>query len=274
MEKRPRVAGRRLVHGARIAVRRPAASSRVLPSFLIIGAQRGGTTSLFEYLCQHPGVCRPIEKELQFFTYRFGRGVDWYRSHFPTQAAAAGRLAFEATPYYLFHPEAPGRAASVLPEARLVALLRNPVDRAYSHHRHNVLRGTEKLSFEQALDAESERLQQSSRNGEDTSSQKRHSYVARGHYAEQLARWLEVYPREQLLVLFSEDLYRNTDETYGRVLRFLDLSPHRLPEYEVHTRGAGRSGPPLSTSTRARLEEVFAASNARLADLLGTAPPW
>lgn len=274
MTSRPRILARRAVHETRVAVRRPRAQQHLLPDFLIIGGQRCGTTSLFEYLCRHPSVCRPVEKELQFFTYRFERGVAWYRCHFPTAAAAAGRKVFEATPYYLLHDQAPARAGSVVPGARLVALLRNPTERAYSHYQHNVLRGTEPLTFEAALDAEAERLDRADDGTASVAHHKRHSYVTRGRYAEQLDRWLAFYPREQLLVLFSEDLYRDPGATYAQVLDFLGLPSHSLAEYQVHTRRGAWSGPPLAAPTRARLETSFGPHNTRLAGLLGTAPPW
>lgn len=276
MTSRARIKARRASHEMRVAVRRPTASRHVLPDFLIIGGQRCGTTSLFEYLCRHPSVCRPVEKELQFFSYRFDRGVAWYRCHFPTEKAARGRKVFEATPYYLLHDQAPSRAASVVPEARLVALLRNPTERAWSHYQHNVLRGTEVLPFEEALRAESERLDPGGDGSSDAASShhKRHSYVTRGRYAEQLDRWLAVYPRNQLLVLFSEDLYRDPGATYARVLEFLGLPGHSLAEYRAHTRRGVWDGPPLAAATRTHLEHSFAPHNARLASLLGTDLPW
>jgi len=276
MTSQARIKARRASHEMRVAVRRPTASRHVLPDFLIIGGQRCGTTSLFEYLCRHPAVCRPVEKELQFFSYRFDRGVAWYRCHFPTVKAARGRKVFEATPYYLLHDQAPSRAVSVVPEARLVALLRNPTERAWSHYQHNVLRGTEVLPFEEALRAESERLDPGGDGSSDASSShhKRHSYVTRGRYAEQLDRWLAVYPRNQLLVLFSEDLYRDPGATYARVLEFLGLPGHSLAEYRAHTRRGVWDGPPLSAATRTHLEHSFAPHNAHLASLLGTDLPW
>lgn len=276
MTSRARIQARRASHEMRVAVRRPGSSRHVLPDFLIIGGQRCGTTSLFEYLCRHPSVCRPVEKELQFFSYRFDRGVAWYRCHFPTARAAQGRMVFEATPYYLVHDRAPARAASVVPRAKLIALLRNPTERAWSHYQHNVLRGTEVLSFEEALHAESDRLDGGG-NGStkaSASSHKRHSYVTRGRYAEQLERWLAVYPRDQLLVILSEDLYRDPDATYARTLDFLGLPGHSLVEYQAHTRRAAWNGAPLDPATRNLLDGTFAPHNARLASLLGTELPW
>ena len=122
----------------------------------VLGTQRGGTTSLYRWLAGHPQVQSPLDKEIQFFSVEWSRGIDWYRCHFgPT---GDGRLNFEASPYYLYHPCAPARAASVLPKAKLVALLRDPVSRAWSHYHHNLRLGLESLTFADAIAAEPERL--------------------------------------------------------------------------------------------------------------------
>src|SRR4051794_20653441 len=140
--------------------------ARVMPTFLIIGGQRCGSTSLFSYLARHPAVGRSRGKEVHFFTLEYERGLAWYRSHFPTRLTVASTrrrlgvdmIAGEATPYYLFHPLAPYRVQAVLPEARLIAVLRDPVDRAYSHYQHEVALGVETLGFAEAVEAESDRL--------------------------------------------------------------------------------------------------------------------
>ena len=136
--------------------RRRHAVDRALPGLLVLGTQRGGTTSLYRWLAGHPQVQPPLDKEIQFFSVEWSRGIDWYRCHFgPT---GDGRLNFEASPYYLYHPCAPVRAASVLPKAKLIALLRDPVSRAWSHYHHNLRLGLEPLSFADAIAAEPERL--------------------------------------------------------------------------------------------------------------------
>src|SRR5579885_2674785 len=132
-------------------------SIRLLPDFIIIGTQRGGTTSLYAYLGQHPQIAPAVIKEVHFFDNNYERGVGWYRTQFPfliekSIAKNIGQQNFitgEASPYYLFHPHVPERAAKVVPGAKLIVLLRNPIDRAYSHYYHEVELGHEKLSFEQ-----------------------------------------------------------------------------------------------------------------------------
>ena len=259
----------------RAALRRPSAGRRPLPDFLLIGAQRGGTTSLYRYLATHPSVAPALGKELQYFTLHHGRGEAWYRSHFPVTAGST--LTFEATPYYLFHPLAPERAAATVGGARMVVLLRDPAARAFSHHRHNVSRGLEPLGFEAALDAEPDRLAgEEQRLLEDpgyvSRSHRLFSYVGRGLYVDQLERWFSHFPREQVLVLASEDLYRQPGPTYRSVLDFLGLAPLELPAYPVHTRSSGSTS--MAPSTRRRLDERFAPHNRRLAELLGQDLGW
>src|SRR5436189_26280 len=124
---------------------------RPLPDFLILGAQKAGTTALYAYLRWHPQVTGPSFKEVSFFDRHYARGERWYRAHLPVRRRA---VVGEASPSYLFHPLAPERVARMLPEARLIALLRNPVDRAFSHYQHEVALGREQLSFEDALAGE------------------------------------------------------------------------------------------------------------------------
>ena len=137
----------RLRRRARLAT----ASARRLPDFLVIGAQRAGSTSLFAQLCEHPGVAAPSHKEIHYFDLQSFRGLRWYRSHFPPAGRSRGRITGEASPYYLFHPAVPARVAEALPDVRLVALLRDPVARAYSQYQLSVRDGHETLGFEEAL---------------------------------------------------------------------------------------------------------------------------
>ena len=266
---------RRPLAAVRVQLRRPTASLRTRPDFLVLGAQRGGTTSLYRYLAEHPAVARPLRKEIQYFTLYHGRGERWYRAHFPV--AGRQRRTFEATPYYLFHPLAPARAAATVPGAKLIALLRDPVARAFSHWQHNASRGLETIGFEAALDAEPARLAGESERltTDPTSRSDAHrlwSYMARGQYAEQLERWLHYYPRDQLLVLRSEDLYERPAETHGRVLAFLGLPTAALDSYPRYTRRASTAQ--MSEAARTRLTAHFRPHNERLAALLGDDPGW
>jgi hypothetical protein len=260
MTRRPVVdALRRAVRGTRAWASTPGA----LPGFLVIGGQRCGTTSLHSYLAVHPQVRAATGKELQYFSLHYGRGERWYRGHFPP--SSPGMVSFEASPLYLFHPLAAERAAATLPSARYVALLRDPVERAWSHYLHTRSYGQEPLDFAAALAAEESRLAT-------PDGWRRYSYAARGRYAEQLSRWLAYVPRERLHVIRSEDLYADPAAVYGGVLEFLGLDPFTPAEFAVHTRRADRSG--LPSGVARSLREYFTPHNDRLADLLGWSRTW
>jgi hypothetical protein len=240
----------------------------------VIGAQKAGTTALYAYLRWHPGIAGPSWKEVSFFDRHWWRGEAWYRGQFPLRAGE--RLVGEASPSYLFHPLAPERARSLVPGAKLVALLRDPVDRAYSQYQHEVALGREPLSFEDALAAEDERLVgEVERLIADPRAFSRawwdHTYTARGRYAEQLERWLEAFPSEQLLVVRTEDLGERPAETYASILAFLGAEPHELPHYP---RVFDRDYEPMSAETRAALAATFAEPNRRLEALLGRELGW
>ena len=245
------------------------------PDFVIVGTQRGGTTSLHTYLGGHSRVSTAATKELHFITDRYGRGLDWYLGQFPP-SLPAGTLTGEATPYALFHPLAPRRLRETAPEAKLIVLLRNPVDRAYSHYRLERARGVEHLEFSAALDAEPQRLMdEEARLWRDptyaSEAHKHFSYAARGDYAPQLARWFAHFPREQILVLRSEDLYQRSAEEYARVALFLGIEPEIRTPFAAHNQS---SGPGLDPEIRDRLSQRFTTSNARLSELLGWDPGW
>jgi hypothetical protein len=255
---------------------RATASARPLPDFLIIGAQKAGTTALYAYLRRHPAITGPSWKEVSYFDRHYGRGEAWYRGNFPNRVRARGKLVGEASPSYMFHPLGPERVKALVPEARLVALVRNPVDRALSHYHHEVALGREPLSFEHALDAEDERLRgEEERLATDPSYFSRawwsHAYKARGRYAEQLERWFAIFPPEQVLILPSEDLGAEPEGTYARVLAFLGAAPHRLDAYP---RVFERRYEAMSAETRARLAAEFEAPNRLLYELLGRDLGW
>jgi Sulfotransferase domain len=249
------------------------AGLRPLPDFLILGAQKAGTTALYAYLRWHPQVTGPSFKEVSFFDRHYAHGERWYRAHLPIRRSG---IVGEASPSYLFHPLAPERVASMLPRARLIALLRNPVDRAFSHYQHEVALGREELSFEDALEKEEERMEgELERMLRDPTyfsyAWWNYTYAARGRYAEQLERWFAAFERDQLLVLFTEELAADTAGTYRRVLDFLDVDARGLGSYpRIFEREYGGMAP----VTRARLENEFAEPNRRLEEVLGRDPPW
>jgi Sulfotransferase domain len=265
---------RKVVRNAIWGFGRGTARWRPLPEFLVIGAQKAGTTALYAYLRWHPAITGPSWKEVSFFDRHWWRGERWYRGQFPLRSA--GRLVGEASPSYLFHPLAPERVRSLLPDVRLIALLRDPVERAYSQYQHEVALGREPLSFEDALEAEEERTRgEVERLVADPRAFSRdwwdHTYAARGLYAEQLERWLAVFPRNQLLVVATDELGEKPAETYAAVLSFLGVEPHALDDYP---RVFDRDYAPMRRETRAALAERFAEPNRRLERLLGRDFAW
>jgi hypothetical protein len=260
--------------GRRAELRIRMGQPRALPDVVILGAMKSGTSSLHHYLVQQPGVIEPLRKEVHYFDLNFERGEAWYRAHFGREGEPG--LNLDSSPYYLFHPAVPQRLHVVLPDAKLVVLLRDPVRRAYSHYWHERDKGRERLSFEDAIAAEAERLGNSDerlahgtleRSGE----HQHFSYLARGRYAEQLDRWLAVFPRGQLLVLRFEDLAREPLATLNATLDFLGLP--RAPSVSLEARNA-RKYPPMDEASAVRLREYFAPHNARLEVLLGRQMGW
>ncbi len=213
---------------------------RRLPDFLIIGTQKGGTSSLFKYLLQHPQVEGSLIKEVHFFTRRYWLGERGYRAFFPSPEGKPAALLGEATPYYLFSPETPERAASLVPGARLVILLREPVSRAYSHYQHNVRKGYERRRFEEACEADLALFEKSGslRKDPDESelNYRRFSYVRRGIYEDQIRQWLDHFPKENIHIGRAEDLFSDTSGTVSRIGEFLGLDPFSFRTEEAYNR--------------------------------------
>jgi len=257
---------------------------RALPDLLIVGTQRGGTTTLFKVLLDHPQVGGAgLHKEVHYFDLNADRDERWYRAHFPTERSVERErrrtgafVVGEATPYYLFHPLAAERARRAVPGARAIALLRHPVERAWSQHAHEVGLGYEQLSFEDALEAEWERTageQERLVADPDYRSfeHQHHAYVARSEYGPQLERWRTAFPADRVLVLVSEELFSDPGGTFRRVTSFLgieDRDPGLLPRLNA----SAADGP--RPETRARLWERLAPQAEAVARVLGRDPGW
>jgi hypothetical protein len=266
----------------RVNARRVGASRRALPDFLIIGTQLGGTSSLYRYLGAHPDVAPSLRKETEYFSTEFHRGEGWYRAHFPWRSTADGKPArqtFEATPAYLLDPLAAPRAAELIPNARIIVMLRDPVDRAFSQYGHNRRLGAETHTFEEAIAAEPVRLRgEYDRTAEDENYEaiplRRFGYVERGLYAEQLERWLDRF--DDVHVIRSEDFMRDPRPVYRSVLDFLDLSawePDAFRNYSYRD-PQQRTDSKMPSAVRRDLEVAFAAPNSRLNELLQRDFSW
>jgi hypothetical protein len=252
--------------------------ARRLPAMIVAGAMRCGTTSLFALLEGHPRLAPSLFKELHFFDLHHARGAAWYRRQFRPSIGLSGgrmRLPFESSPYYMFEPRVPGRVRALLPDVKLVFLLRDPVERAFSHYRKNVRDGREPLSFADALDAEEERLAGEEERLLDDASyvsplHQYYSYRARGCYAEQLGRWCDIFPHDQMLVLDAGRLFAGPREVLGEVLAFLGVDPWQPPRLDA--RNVGTGGGALDPAVHESLRTFYAPHERRLRDLLGWSP--
>lgn len=253
-------------------------NSKPFVDFLIIGAQRCGTTSLYNYMSYHPKIQFTTIKELHFFDIGFNKGIKWYRSNFPDEVVKQdkGLITGEATPYYIFHPLVPQRIFEFAPKIKLIVLLRNPVDRAYSHYQHEVNMGAEKLSFEDALKAESGRLEGEldKIKSDETYYSFNHqnfSYLSRGIYHEQLLRWFNFFCKENILILQSENFYSNTSNVVNKVFEFLSLPSVNLKLDKVYNNLRYKS---MKPTTREYLIDYFKPYNEKLYKLLDVDFKW
>ena len=278
-------AARRAAHSISVSTGRLTHRARMLPGFLIVGAQRGGPTSMYRTLDQHPAILKAVlHKGVHYFDTGYDHGLGWYQGHFPLRARAARArratgdvpLTFESSPYYMFHPLAAERISHDLPEVKLLVLVRDPVERAYSAHAHELARGYETELFERALELEDERLAGEaerivSEPGYLSHSHQHHAYLTRGLYADQLERLGQLVGRDRVHVVDSGRFFTDPEPVYDGVLEFLGLRRHGYPVFERHN---ARPRSPMPETLRATLNEHFVAADERLTGWLGQPPSW
>jgi hypothetical protein len=258
-----------------VAVRAITGRCGPLPHFLIIGAQKSGTSSLYHWLCMHPRIAAARVKEIHFFDRHWRNGSRWYRANFPD--VREGRITGEATPSYIFMPEVPARVAATLGQrGKFVVLLRNPVDRAISHFYHEQRLGNERLPIEQAFSMESCRLSAPHRKVgsliDNRTANAAFSYFSRGLYAEQLERWFNVFTRDRFFIEASEVLFERPHETLERVCEFLGVGGMDIGRMDP--KNVGSYNGVIPHSLHATLVRRYAEPNQRLAKLLGRSLPW
>jgi len=260
--------------------RRMRSRDRVLPDFLIIGAQKSGTTFLMSALAQSPCVVPPALKEVHYFDANYRKGERWYRGLLPTRremasvetATGSRGVTGEASPFYMYYPHAAVRAQALMPSLKIIAVLRDPTARAISHYYHSRAWGYETLPIEAAFAAEAERLapeKERTLNDPDYASRAlgNWSYLDRGHYVRQLRPWEHLFGRDNMLILDSRQLFSDPQATLARTCRFLGV-----PEFDYRggasqntTSGKGNISPEL----REKIDRQFQASNDELADYAG-----
>lgn len=193
------------------------------PNLFLGGVQKSGTTSLHYFLSKHPDIFIPeVPEELHFFDIddNYSKGIDWYLSHFCERKEE--KIIAQTSPLYIYDKEVPQRIKEFNPEAKFIFILRNPIDRAYSHYWNSVRYGYENLSFEKAIEREQERISQNS------DYRRRYSYIDRGRYAEQLLRFFDLFPRENILVLLFDDLKKSYIDIGNLCGEFLDIDPEQF----------------------------------------------
>ena len=260
---------------------------RMLPGFVIIGSQKCGTTSLYDFIVRHPAIKEAKTKEIQYFAFnnewskfKLGPdypvakqekfGVNWYKSNFPTKFEAwvhyhktnQKMLTGEATTMYLHHPGVPDKVKSLLPKVKLIVILRNPTDRAYSAYNFYKWYYLDNRKFEDAIKQDLE--------GHETRYIR--TYLATGHYAQHLERWFKHFDRNQFLILTNEELRKNLQGTLDRVWEFLGVTPYSF-ERQPENLNVGNYKP-MSKKMREFLIEYYRPHNERLTRLLGLCFDW
>ncbi|NES05439.1 MAG: tetratricopeptide repeat protein [Okeania sp. SIO2F4] len=239
------------------------------PNFIIIGVHKGGTTSLYSYLTQHPQIIPPIKKEMDFWSWKFNESINWYLAHFPGIPEGKKLLTGEASPSYFDHPNTARRIYQFFPKIKLLVLLRNPVDRAISQYYQWLRLNWENRSLEEAIESDLEKLTKAPEKVNYW--MKELNYLARGVYIEFFKEWMSLFPREQFLILKSEDFYENPEASMEKVLTFLDLPEYQLLDYKNYNSGNYSQIDPLM---RRSLSNYFRIHNERLEEYLGMKFNW
>lgn len=258
-------------------------SIRVLPDCIVIGVGRGGTTSLFKYLNQHSCITKSAHDEIGFFDDNFHLGLNWYRSMFPTKfhkkkiIKKYGKfLTYEVTPWYIRRPWIAKVIHDLLPNIKLIAVLRNPVDRVYSHYHLSKRESGITESFEKIIETDMTNLSNFFQNNEEHSdfyfkNIVQNSFLARGFYAEQLEQWYKIFPKNQILIIPSEELAKNTQHTLDIIFKFLELTPEKINDLKKINVA---KYPPMSKSIRIKLLKYFTEYNEKLYQLINQKFEW
>lgn len=242
------------------------------PEFFIIGSAKCGTTSLFNYIVSHPLVLPPIEKEIDYFLHP-ERGDEWYFAHFPRKPGDGKRyMTGEASVSTISISPVPDHLRNINAAAKLIALSRNPVDRAISHYSNQNRYGFDDRSLDEAMNEEFDILE----GGRDPDGlaywQTQRGYLWLGHYADELEKWLAVFPEEQLALLITEEMQADPETTVDRVYSFLGLPPHRQASFRKYHRGAYDDQD--QKQVRERLRAYFRRHNEHFYELIGRRLDW
>ena len=257
-------------------------NSRVLPNFFVIGGVRCGTTSLYHYLGQHNCIKQAAYDELGYFDDNFHLGVNWYRSLFPTkfvqkktEAEFKKFLTYDVTPFYIYNPLVVDRIFKFSPNAKIIAVLRNPIDRAYSNYNNKIQEeGDTKTTFEEVVYSEIEKIESNENNQKNNAFLVDEFYellLARGFYSKQLEYWFKKFPRNNMLLISSEELAVNTDKIVSKIFEFLEVPDQKINDL---TKQNKIKYPKMKDSTREILINFFKPHNEKLFEMLGSKFDW
>jgi hypothetical protein len=258
---------------------------RILPDFLIAGFNRSGTHSLFEYMNQHPNIKNANRREIHYFTLSYWRGLNWYKSYFPTKIykkqfenkSKSKLLTGEATPHYIFHPLAIKRIKQVIPNVKLIIILRNPIDNVYSHYQYYKIRGVEKNSFEEVIKEDKQRfeilehLYNFDQVKEHSFKKVKMPYVSYATYVNYIKRLLEIFPRKQILFIKNTDLNENPQIVLKNIFDFLEIRQYKVKDLKKRNIGKYEK---MKSETRHELSEYFKPYNKELEELLEMTFDW
>lgn len=269
---------KRLILKIRLAVRRTIGGKRLRPSFIIVGAQKAGTTSLYKYLTQHPEIEATLEKEVHYFDLNYDKPLSWYQSFFPLKKNN-GKITGEASPYYMFHPYAIKRIADFNSDMKIIVLLREPASRAISHYYHEVRLGRETLGMREAFNRENERMDEELEKFKKDQyyigyNHQRFSYQSRGDYSSQIKEIIRYFKQENIKIIDSKEFFKHTSETVSDVLKFLDVDPTLEIKTEKKFNAWEKKADPEEKEIKAELKTKFENSNEDLFDLIGQKFNW
>lgn len=254
-------------------------SIRVLPDFLIIGAKRCGTTSLFTYLPEHPSIIESHHDNMGFFNDNYHLGVNWYKSFFTTistkkriEKEQGKCLSFDVTTRYIEQKSTAENIKKIKPDMKIIVILRNPIDRAYSQFNLSKKELTQSLDFESEVFREITELEKKMENNNELefNKEKQH-YIQRGLYAKQLKSWFEIFPRDNILILSTEDFKNDNNMTYSKIFDFLDIPEHSINKKEMIGKGEYE---PMKETARKMLIEFYKKHNEDLFKLIGKKFDW
>ena len=252
---------------------------RVLPDFFVIGVVRSGTTSLFHYLNQHPNIVGASYDELGYFDDNYHLGVNWYKSFFTTistkkriEKEQGKCLSFDVTTRYIEQKSTAENIKKIKPDMKIIVILRNPIDRAYSQFNLSKKELTQSLDFESEVFREITELEKKMENNNELefNKEKQH-YIQRGLYAKQLKSWFEIFPRDNILILSTEDFKNDNNMTYSKIFDFLDIPEHSINKKEMIGKGEYE---PMKETARKMLIEFYKKHNEDLFKLIGKKFDW